>query len=156
MVFNTGMVGYPEALTDPSYRGQILVFTYPSLGNYGVPAGDGGGPQVSPFESDRVQVSGVICARYSEEFSHHRADRSLENWLAGFEVPALTGIDTRALTQHLRTRGLDAALIDQTSALFHLCDNVRYAPGTLAVIQRTSLIDEATALIQRLEASAQL
>lgn len=105
VVFNTGMVGYPEALTDPSYRGQILVFTFPSLGNYGVPMDGGGDGLGMMFESDRIQVSGVICARYSEEFSHHQAVRSLENWLASSGIPALTGIDTRALTQHLRNHG---------------------------------------------------
>src|SRR5260221_2937285 len=85
VVFTTGMAGYPEALTDPSYRGQILTFTYPSLGNYGVPRASG--PQSGrddrprdhdaarprPFESEAIQVTGVVCASYSEDFSHHSA-----------------------------------------------------------------------------------
>ena len=117
VVFTTGMVGYPEALTDPSYRGQILVFTYPSLGNYGVPGSavagtadtrDAVGPgdlPGRPLESSRIQVAGLVCASYSEEFSHYRAELSLGDWLAGQEVPALTGVDTRALTKRIRVRG---------------------------------------------------
>ena len=107
VVFTTGMVGYPEALTDPSYRGQILAFTYPSLGNYGVP-GDGVSPDevaARPFESKRIHLSGVVCASYSEDFSHRTADTSLGEWLALHDVPALTGIDTRALTKKIRMHG---------------------------------------------------
>lgn len=106
VVFNTGMVGYPETLTDPSYRGQILVCTYPLIGNYGVPdppaAGDDPHP---PFESDRIQVAGLIVADYSAEHSHWSAAGSLASWLAGDGIPALTGIDTRGLTKRLRERG---------------------------------------------------
>ena len=107
VVFTTGMVGYPEALTDPSYRGQILVFTYPSLGNYGIPGGNptAGDPPPRPFESERIRASGVICAVYSDDFSHHDARRSLGEWLASGGVPGLTGIDTRALTKRIRVRG---------------------------------------------------
>ena len=116
VVFTTGMVGYPEALTDPSYRGQILTFTYPSIGNYGVPAppppgdldGEGGGPALPPerpWESDRIHAAGVLCASYSEEYSHHSATRSLGAWLVEQGVPGLTGIDTRALTKRIRVRG---------------------------------------------------
>jgi len=112
VVFTTGMVGYPEALTDPSYRGQILVFTYPSIGNYGVPGPEGADPAVDPhgiaarpWESGRIQAAGVVCASYSADFSHHTAGRSLGAWLQGEAIPALTGIDTRALTRRLRVRG---------------------------------------------------
>jgi carbamoyl-phosphate synthase small subunit len=114
VVFTTGMVGYPEALTDPSYRGQILVFTYPSQGNYGVPASASGDPLPDglegvlsgrPFESDRIHLSGVICASYSENYSHRTAAWSLGEWLASQGVPALTGIDTRALTKKIRMHG---------------------------------------------------
>jgi carbamoyl-phosphate synthase small subunit len=115
VVFTTGMVGYPEALTDPSYRGQILVFTYPSIGNYGVPAATGTADRegirepetlpTRPFESNRVQAEAVVCAGYSEDYSHHSAGRSLGDWLAEQGVPGLTGIDTRALTRRIRTRG---------------------------------------------------
>ncbi len=114
VVFTTGMVGYPEALTDPSYRGQILAFTYPSLGNYGVPfqeppraAGRGasGAPTQRPFESDRIHLAGVVCASYSRMYSHRTAAGSLGEWLASRGVPGLTGIDTRALTKRIRVHG---------------------------------------------------
>jgi carbamoyl-phosphate synthase small subunit len=110
VVFTTGMVGYPEALTDPSYRGQILTFTYPSLGNYGVPSLQDHGPDAElvparPWESSRAQVAGVLCASYSQDFSHHSAVSSLGEWLLAQEVPALTGIDTRALTKRIRVHG---------------------------------------------------
>jgi carbamoyl-phosphate synthase small subunit len=107
VVFTTGMVGYPEALTDPSYRGQILSFTYPSIGNYGVPApaSSRDGLPERPFESDRIHAAGMVCAAYSESYSHHSAGRSLHDWLCEQGVPGLTGVDTRALTKTLRTRG---------------------------------------------------
>lgn len=98
VVFNTGMVGYPESLTDPSYRGQILVYTYPLIGNYGVSAG--------PFESDVVQVRGIIVANYQANYSHWQATQSLGDWLASYSIPAITGIDTRALTKKLREHGV--------------------------------------------------
>lgn len=115
VVFTTGMVGYPEALTDPSYRGQILVFTYPSIGNYGVPAcrpgrrgaagtSDGGLPP-RPFESGLIHLSGVVCAAYSEDHSHYSAARSLGAWLEEQGVAGITGIDTRALTKRIRVHG---------------------------------------------------
>jgi carbamoyl-phosphate synthase small subunit len=114
VVFTTGMVGYPEALTDPSYRGQILAFTYPSQGNYGVPSLEAckaasdqaiASPPDRPFESDRIHLSGVVCASYSEEYSHRTAGASLGDWLASQGIPALTGIDTRALTKRIRMHG---------------------------------------------------
>ncbi len=97
VVFTTGMTGYVETLTDPSYRGQILVMTYPLQGNYGVPAG--------PFESARVQVAGLVVSTCAAEYSHHRAVRSLGAWLRDEGVPAIDGIDTRTLTRRLRERG---------------------------------------------------
>jgi carbamoyl-phosphate synthase small subunit len=102
VVFNTGMVGYPEALTDPSYRGQILALTYPLIGNYGVPArGRSGGP----FESGRIQASGLIVSELAPGYSHATAKNSLSEWLHEDGVPCLTGIDTRALTRRLREQG---------------------------------------------------
>jgi carbamoyl-phosphate synthase small subunit len=98
VVFNTGMVGYVEALTDPSYRGQILAFTYPLIGNYGV-------PDISRFESERVQVRGVVVSRSVETYSHWESGRSLDHWLKINGIPGISGIDTRALTKHLRSRG---------------------------------------------------
>jgi carbamoyl-phosphate synthase small subunit len=103
VVFNTGMSGFPEAFTDPSYAGQILVMTYPLVGNYGVP---GPGPaRDTGLQSGRVQILGLVTQQLSAHFSHHRSDRSLVDWLASEGVPILDGVDTRALTQHLRERG---------------------------------------------------
>ncbi len=106
VVFTTGMVGYPESLTDPSYAGQILVPTFPSIGNYGVPSGRPG-PQGLPetLESDRIQVSGLIVADYAPVYSHWEATRSLAGWLREHGVPALCEVDTRALTRRLREHG---------------------------------------------------
>jgi carbamoyl-phosphate synthase small subunit len=105
VVFNTGMVGYPESLTDPSYRGQILVLAYPLVGNYGVPADRQLDGISHFFESDRVQIAGLIVSELSREFSHWSAVRSLDDWLREHKVPGLAGVDTRMLTQRLRTRG---------------------------------------------------
>ena len=109
VVFNTGMVGYPEAMTDPSYRGQILVLTYPLVGNYGVPVNGSweqpGKPELQALESDRIQISGLVVSTLAREYSHWTALASLDSWLRQSGVPALCGVDTRALTKKLRTRG---------------------------------------------------
>ena len=107
VVFNTAMTGYPESLTDPSYAGQILVTTYPLIGNYGVPdtgLGDNGLPLL--MESDRIHVKGLVVADYSETFSHWNAKESLASWLKREKIPAITGIDTRRLTKVLREHGV--------------------------------------------------
>jgi len=105
VVFNTGMVGYPETLTDPSYHGQILVMTYPLVGNYGVPE-DTRDEEVSRrFESDRIQISGLAVSEHSERYCHWTAKKSLHEWLSGNGIPGIWGIDTRALTKHLREKG---------------------------------------------------
>lgn len=105
VVFNTAMTGYPESLTDPSYRGQILVLTYPLIGNYGVPdtVSEAGLPAF--FESDQIHVSGLVISSYSEQYSHWNAGRSLASWLVEHGIPAIEGIDTRALTQIIREHG---------------------------------------------------
>lgn len=105
VVFCTAMTGYVEALTDPSYRGQILVLTYPLIGNYGVPSPRARGTLDGPYESDRIQAHGLIVQKHIELHSHHGAARSLHAWLAAEDVPGLTGVDTRALTIHLREQG---------------------------------------------------
>jgi carbamoyl-phosphate synthase small subunit len=105
VVFNTGMTGYVETLTDPSYRGQILVTTYPLVGSYGVPAPRPRGSITAPFESDGVQVQGLVVQNYVDAYSHHAATRSLSQWLASEGVPAVSGIDTRTLTRKLREHG---------------------------------------------------
>ncbi|WP_437959597.1 glutamine-hydrolyzing carbamoyl-phosphate synthase small subunit [Sorangium sp. So ce119] len=105
VVFNTGMTGYVETLTDPSYRGQILAITYPLVGNYGVPAPRQAGSVDGPYEADRIQVQGLVVQSYVERYSHHAAVRSLGAWLASEGIPAITGIDTRTLTRRLREAG---------------------------------------------------
>ncbi len=105
VVFNTGMVGYPEALTDPSYKGQILVLTYPLIGNYGVPANHSVNGLDDAFESERIQITGLIVSEACSNHNHWNAVKSLEQWFHEQRVPALSGIDTRALTKRLRDQG---------------------------------------------------
>jgi carbamoyl-phosphate synthase small subunit len=105
VVFNTGMVGYPESLTDPSYRGQILVLTYPLIGNYGVPGNELEDNLLKYFESDRIQVQGLIITDYSYNYSHWNAKKSLSDWMKEYDIPGIYGVDTRELTKKLRTKG---------------------------------------------------
>uniref|UniRef100_A0A7S2S5X3 Uncharacterized protein n=1 Tax=Mucochytrium quahogii TaxID=96639 RepID=A0A7S2S5X3_9STRA len=106
VVFNTGMVGYTESLTDPSYRGQILVLTYPLVGNYGVP-GDEKDEHGLPkfYESNEIHIAGLIVSDYSAMHSHWNAVRSLGDWLQQHGIPALQGVDTRMLTKMIREHG---------------------------------------------------
>ncbi len=105
VVFNTGMMGYPETLTDPSYESQIITFTSPLIGNYGVPDDSKEQGLENHFESDRIHPAGIIVSEYSEVHNHWEATRSLGQWLKDNNIPAITGLDTRAITQHLRTHG---------------------------------------------------
>lgn len=105
VVFNTSMTGYPESLSDPSYAGQILVSTYPLIGNYGVPEMESGNGLPDFFESDRIQVTALIVSDYSEQYSHWSAKRSLGDWLTDYKIPGLYGIDTRELTKIIREKG---------------------------------------------------
>lgn len=98
VVFSTGMVGYPESLTDPSYLGQILIFTYPLIGNYGV-------PEKRFWESDKIQVSGLIVSNYIDTPSRPQSRQTLKNWLINEQIPALEIKDTRFLTQKIRKKG---------------------------------------------------
>ena len=107
VVFNTAMTGYPESLTDPSYAGQILVTTYPLIGNYGVPdtgLGENGLPLF--MESEKIHAKALVVADYSETYSHWNAHESLAAWLKREKIPAITGIDTRRLTKVLRESGV--------------------------------------------------
>jgi carbamoyl-phosphate synthase small subunit len=107
VVFNTAMTGYPESLTDPSYAGQILVTTYPLIGNYGVPdtgLGKNGLPLF--MESEKIHAKALVVADYSETYSHWNAKESLASWLKREKIPAITGIDTRRLTKVLRESGV--------------------------------------------------
>lgn len=110
LVFSTGMVGYEESITDPSYKGQILVLTYPLIGNYGVPDRNEMDPLLKDlpahFEASQIHVSGLIVASYcGEDYSHYLATSSLGKWLKEQGVPALCGVDTRALTKIIREKG---------------------------------------------------
>lgn len=110
LVFQTGMVGYPESITDPSYRGQILVITFPLVGNYGVPDRKEMDEllQTLPkhFESSQIHISAMVVATYAgEDFSHFLAKSSLGQWLKEQGVPAMHGVDTRALTKRIRQKG---------------------------------------------------
>lgn len=105
VVFNTGMTGYPETLSDPSYKGQILTLTYPLQGNYGVPVEETQNHLFKKFESESVQISALLVSDYSAEYHHWDSRQSLGEWLKGAGVPALSGIDTRTLTKKLRERG---------------------------------------------------
>src|SRR5262245_53476008 len=154
VVFNTAMTGYVEALTDPSYRGQILVLTYPLTGNYGVPPPRARGSLAAPYESDQIQVQGLVVQSYVDEYSHHAAQRSLHEWLAAEGVPALTAVDTRMLTRRLREHGTmqgwlypstmsadqaraRAAGVDMREELFRLVaprETVRYEGGRYKIL----------------------
>lgn len=109
VVFNTGMTGYVETLTDPSYAGQILVCTYPLIGNYGVPPAE-------MFESEKIQVSGLVVSEYSATHSHFDSQQSLGQWLSASGIPALTGVDTRAITKKLREHGVMLGALAQKNA----------------------------------------
>ena len=107
VVFNTAMMGYPESLTDPSYAGQILVTTFPLIGNYGVPDTGIGADGLPLFmESEKIHVKALVVADYSENFSHWNAQESLASWLQREKIPAITGINTRQLTMVLREHGV--------------------------------------------------
>lgn len=114
VVFNTGMVGYPESFTDPSYRGQILALTYPLIGNYGVPA-EFEEELTSNYESKSVHLKGLVVSEYSEYHHHWSASRGLSDLLEAEGVTGIEGIDTRALVTKLREKGTMAGCLSSTS-----------------------------------------
>src|SRR5688500_17988117 len=97
LVFNTGMTGYQESLTDPSYHGQVLMFTYPMVGNYGVNPDD--------WESDRVWPRAVVVREWCKAPSHRKSTMTLHDWLVQQKVPGISGVDTRDLTLKVRQKG---------------------------------------------------
>jgi carbamoyl-phosphate synthase large subunit/carbamoyl-phosphate synthase small subunit len=113
IVFNTSMVGYPESLTDPSYKNQILVLTYPSIGNYGVPSDkiNDKSKLLEYFESSNIQISGLIISDYCEDHSHWNSNKTLSEWMNESDIPGLYGIDTRQLTKIIRDKGTMKAKI---------------------------------------------
>jgi len=120
VVFNTGMVGYPESMTDPSYSGQILVFTYPLIGNYGVPQQSYEEKLSTSFESDKIQVQGIVVCDYSFDHNHWNAYESLSSWMKRNNIPGVYGIDTRELTKKLRVKGtmLGKIIVNREPKLF--------------------------------------
>lgn len=154
VVFNTGMTGYVETLTDPSYKGQILVATYPLVGNYGVPPPRTPGTLDPPYEATNIQVQGLVVQNYVDDYSHHAAARSLDSWLRQDGIPGIHGIDTRTLTRRLREHGTmrgwlipsDMSLedakrradaIDMQSEVFHAVappEPIRYDGGDLKIL----------------------
>ena len=145
LVFQTGMVGYPESITDPSYRGQILVVTFPLVGNYGVPSRDAMDKLLcslpAHFEANQIHISGLVVASYSgEDYSHHLATSSLGTWLKEQGIPAIEGIDTRVLTKHIRQRGsmLGKLLVEMRQTNVH----ARYGDSpTQSVYEQIDWID---------------
>ncbi|XP_050402847.1 CAD protein isoform X2 [Patella vulgata] len=106
VVFQTGMVGYPESLTDPSYKRQILVLTYPLIGNYGIPAEEKDKYGLKHwFESNEIHAAALIIGDLTEKYSHWSAIQSLSTWLEDQNIPAIWGVDTRALTKKIRVKG---------------------------------------------------
>jgi carbamoyl-phosphate synthase small subunit len=105
VVFNTAMVGYPESLTDPSYKGQILVLTYPMIGNYGVSGEEKEDEMFKFFESHTIHISALVVSDYSFNYSHWNAKKSLSDWMKANKIPGIYGIDTRSLTKRLREKG---------------------------------------------------
>ena len=106
LVFTTSLVGYNESITDPSYKNQILVFTNPLIGNYGVPRQIKENNMLKYFESNKIHVSGIIIGNYSDKYNHWNAVESLSQFCKKSGVPILSDIDTRMLTMHLRTYGV--------------------------------------------------
>ncbi|MFA6403387.1 MAG: glutamine-hydrolyzing carbamoyl-phosphate synthase small subunit [Salinivirgaceae bacterium] len=138
VVFNTAMTGYPESLTDPSYKGQILVSTFPLIGNYGVPKMESKNGLLQYFESDKIHVSGLVISDYSFEYSHWNAEQSLGKWLTDNKVPAIFGVDTRALTKVLREYGcmLGKIVVDDEDVEWY-DPNVENLVDTVSIKEKT-------------------
>lgn len=131
IVFTTGMCGYLESLTDPSFAGQILVFTFPLIGNYGI-AG------ASTWESQKPHVSGVVVNQNCDHWSHHAGLSSLREWLQRENIPLLTGVDTRALTKILRSKGTMVGAIADHRALGLQFDD----PHAEHLVARVSIVQK--------------
>lgn len=132
--FNTGMTGYQEILTDPSYAGQIVVMTYPLMGNYGINEED--------VESDRIQVRGFIAKELSDIETNWKSAKSLENYLKENNIPCITGIDTRMLTKKIRTKGAMNCVIttdDITPALKQRLQEFRFPSDMVRQVSRKDI-----------------
>lgn len=133
VVFNTSMVGYPESLTDPSYYGQILVLTYPLIGNYGVPESEIINGLDEWFESSGIKITGLVVSEYSASYQHWSAKKSLGQWLTEHNVPGLYGIDTRMLTKQLREEGTMLGRL-----LFFSDQKQFYDPNKINLVEQVS------------------
>jgi carbamoyl-phosphate synthase small subunit len=139
VVFNTAMTGYPESLTDPSYAGQILVTTFPLIGNYGVPDTDLGTDGLPLLmESEHIHPKALVVADYSETYSHWNAKESLASWLKREMIPAITGVDTRRLTKVLREHGvmMGRVIVDGAATLSQHTEQEDY--GSVNWVEKVS------------------
>jgi carbamoyl-phosphate synthase small subunit len=149
VVFSTSMVGYPEALTDPSYRGQILCLTYPLIGNYGVPSrGEMADGLPIFFESDRIQVRGLIVHEVCSTPSHHQSVQTLDEWLQSEGVPGIYGIDTRRLARILRERGVMLGSIGTENARNHDAPKM-YNPNASDLVKEVSVSEPIRYEVER-------
>ena len=139
VVFNTAMTGYPESLTDPSYRGQILCLTYPLVGNYGAPGQDTKDELHIFHESSSIHIKGLIVSDYSFEYSHWSAAESLHQWLENNSIPGIYGIDTRALTKRLREKGSMLGKIEPEGT-----ETGFYDPNRENLVKEVSINEPAT------------
>uniref|UniRef100_A0A9J7Y3X2 Carbamoyl-phosphate synthetase 2, aspartate transcarbamylase, and dihydroorotase n=1 Tax=Cyprinus carpio carpio TaxID=630221 RepID=A0A9J7Y3X2_CYPCA len=150
VVFQTGMVGYPEALTDPSYKSQILTLTYPLIGNYGVPEDEDGEFGLSKwFESSKIHAAALIVGELSENPSHWSSAKSLDQWLREQGIPGLEGVDTRCLTKKIREKGtmLGKLVVEGTSASDVPFDN----PDTRNLVKEVSMKVKGTLRITAID-----
>ncbi|MBI1969532.1 glutamine-hydrolyzing carbamoyl-phosphate synthase small subunit [Candidatus Woesearchaeota archaeon] len=134
VVFNTGMVGYPETLTDPSYKGQILVLTYPLVGNYGIPADTVVHGLLQNFESEKIQISGLVISDYSFQYDHWSSIKSLDAWMQEHGIPGMYGVDTRAVTKRLREKG---AMLGKM--MVNGKDNAFFDPNKINIVEHVSI-----------------
>jgi carbamoyl-phosphate synthase small subunit len=135
VVFNTGMVGYPESITDPSYHGQILCQTYPLIGNYGVSS--------KSFESDKPKIWGYIISELCEVPSHASSEKTLDAWLREHGIPGISGLDTRALTKKLRVHGVMLGILETYHAKVDLA-SLRREARLIADPAKRHLVGEVT------------
>jgi carbamoyl-phosphate synthase small subunit len=120
VVFDTSMTGYQEMLTDPSFAGQILVPTYPLIGNYGINESD--------FESKQIQVRGLVVREYCSQPSHWQSTRTLHEFLLAYSIPGISGIDTRALTRHLRLQGAMMGMVTSEMTVEETLEELKTLP----------------------------